>query len=162
MTLAVGDRLPDATLIKMGAEGPEQVQMADLTKGRKVVIFAVPGAYTPTCHSAHMPSFVRTRDQFADKGVDAVICVSVNDPFVMAAWAKDTGADAAGIIALADAESAFTTAIGMDFTAPPVGLMSRSKRYALMAEDGVVKVLQAEENPGVCEVSGGEGMLDAI
>lgn len=162
MTLAVGDRLPDATLIKMGAEGPEQVQMADLTKGRKVVIFAVPGAYTPTCHSAHMPSFVRTRDQFADKGVDAVICVSVNDPFVMDAWAKDTGADTAGILALADAESAFTTAIGMDFTAPPVGLMSRSKRYALMAEDGVVKVLQAEENPGVCEVSGGEAMLDAI
>ena len=162
MTLAVGDRLPDATLIKMGAEGPEQVQMADLTKGRKVVIFAVPGAYTPTCHSAHMPSFVRTRDQFADKGIDAVICVSVNDPFVMDAWAKDTGADTAGILALADAESAFTTAIGMDFTAPPVGLMSRSKRYALMAEDGVVKVLQAEENPGVCEVSGGEAMLDAI
>ena len=162
MTLAVGDRLPDATLIEMGAEGPKQVQMADLTKGRKVVIFAVPGAYTPTCHSAHMPSFVRTRDQFADKGVDAVICVSVNDPFVMDAWAKDTGADAAGITVLADAESAFTTAIGMDFTAPPVGLMSRSKRYALMAEDGVVKVLQAEENPGVCEVSGGEAMLDAI
>lgn len=162
MTLAVGDRLPDATLIEMGAEGPKQVQMADLTKGRKVVIFAVPGAYTPTCHSAHMPSFVRTRGQFADKGVDAVICVSVNDPFVMAAWAKDTGADAANITVLADAESAFTTAIGMDFTAPPVGLIARSKRYALMAEDGVVTVLQAEENPGVCEVSGGEAMLDAI
>jgi cytochrome c peroxidase len=162
MTIAVGDRLPDATLIRLGANGPEQVSVADLTKGRKVVIFAVPGAYTPTCHSAHVPSFVRTKAAFDAKGVDAIVCVAVNDPFVMKAWGEATGATAAGLHLLSDAESAFTTAIGMDFSAPAVGLMARSKRYALYAEDGVVKVFHAEESPGVCEVSGGEAMLAAI
>lgn len=149
-------------MVQLGAEGPEAVALADKTKGRKVVIFAVPGAFTPTCHSAHVPSFVRTKDQFNAKGVDEIICVSVNDPFVMKAWGEATGATAAGITMLADAGSEFTKAIGMDFDAPPAGLMARSKRYAMVVEDGKVTVLQAEENPGVCEVSGGEALLDAL
>lgn len=162
MTISTGDKLPSATLMQMGAEGPEAVSLNDKTAGRKVVIFAVPGAYTPTCHSAHVPSFIRTKDALAAKGVDEVICVSVNDPFVMKSWGEATGADAAGITMLGDADASFTKAIGMDFDAPPAGLLSRSKRYAMLVDDGTVSVLQAEENPGVCEVSGGEALLDAI
>jgi len=162
MSISTGDKLPEATLGHMGAEGPEQVQLADKLSGRKVVIFAVPGAYTPTCHSAHVPSFVRSMDQLKAKGVDEVICVSVNDPFVMGAWGETTGASAAGITMLGDAEAAFTKAIGMDFTAPPVGLINRSKRYAMLVEDGTVTLLQEEENPGVCEVSGGEALLASM
>ncbi|MCF6444428.1 peroxiredoxin [Nereida sp. MMG025] len=162
MTISVGDTLPDATLTRIGADGPEQVQLADLTKNRKTVIFAVPGAFTPTCHSAHVPSFMRTKDQFSAKGVDEIICVSVNDPFVMKAWGESTGAADAGITMLADAESAFTTAIGMNFDAPPVGLMARSKRYAMLVENGKVSVLNLEESPGECEISAGEGLLGVI
>ncbi len=162
MTISVGDTLPDATLVQLGADGPEAVSMAEKVKGRKVVIFAVPGAYTPTCHSAHVPSFVRTKDQFDAKGVDEIICVSVNDPFVMKAWGADTGAADAGITMLGDAESAFTKAIGMDFDAPPAGLVARSKRYAMLVEDGVVKVLNEEASPGECEVSAGEALLEAV
>jgi cytochrome c peroxidase len=138
------------------------VDLGGVVKGRKVVIFALPGAYTPTCHSAHVPSFIRTHDALLAKGVDEVICISVNDPFVMKAWAADTGADKGGITMLADADCAFTKAIGMDFSAPPAGLIDRSSRYAMYVEDGVVKVLHREEAPGTCEISGGEAMLDAI
>lgn len=162
MTISKGDTLPDATLLQMGADGPEEVKLADKTKGRKVVIFAVPGAYTPTCHSAHMPSFTRNKDQFDAKGVDEVICISVNDPFVMGAWGEATGATAAGITLLGDPESSFTKAVGMDFTAPPVGLMARSKRYAMLVEDGKVSLLHEEENPGACDVSAGEALLAAM
>ena len=160
MAISPGDTLPDATLIEMGAEGPAPVKLGDRLKGRKVVIFAVPGAYTPTCHSAHVPSFIRTKDQFDAKGVDEIICVSCNDPFVMKAWGDATGATAAGITMLADASSDYTKAIGMDFDAPPAGLVSRSKRYAMLVEDGKVTLMQAEEKPGVCELSGGEALLD--
>lgn len=160
--IQVGDRLPDATLLQIGANGPEGVALGDRVKGRKVILFGLPGAFTGTCTSAHVPSFIRTRDAFAEKGVDEIICVSVNDPFVMKAWGESTGATKAGITLLADAEAAFTLAAGMAFSAPPVGFVNRSKRYALYAEDGVVKVLHAEESPGVCDTSGGEAMLRAI
>lgn len=159
MTISQGDTLPNATLVEMGDEGPQPVQMSDKVNGRKVVIFAVPGAFTPTCHSAHVPSFMRTKDQFDAKGVDEIICISVNDPFVMKAWGDATGASAAGITMLGDAGSEFTKAIGMDFDAPPAGLIARSKRYAMLVEDGKVTLLQEEENPGQCEVSAGEGLL---
>ncbi|MEM9638203.1 MAG: peroxiredoxin, partial [Pseudomonadota bacterium] len=122
--------------------------------------FAVPGAYKPTCHSAHVPSFVRTKDQFDAKGVDEIICVSVNDPFVMKSWGEATGAAAAGITMLGDADSSFTKAIGMDFDAPPAGLMGRSKRYAMLVDDGKVTLFQPEESPGMCEVSAGEALLE--
>lgn len=162
MTISNGDQLPDATLVEMGADGPAPVSLADRIKDKKVVIFAVPGAFTPTCHSAHVPSFIRTKNQFDAKGVDEIICVSVNDPFVMKAWGEATGATAAGITMLGDAQSEFTKAIGMDFSAPPAGLVARSKRYAMLVENGTVTLLQEEENPGVCEVSGGEGLLASM
>lgn len=162
MSISVGDKLPGGTVLRMGKDGPEAVELSDLTTGRNIVIFALPGAFTGVCTTAHLPSFMRTRGAFADKGVDDVICLSVNDPFVMQAWSDSTGAADAGITMLADAEGAFTNAIGMAFTAPPVGLINRSVRYALYAEDGVVKVLNAEENPGLCETSAGEGLLAAL
>jgi peroxiredoxin len=162
MTISVGDTLPDATLLIFGANGPEAVKMSDKLKGRKVAIFGLPGAYTGTCTSAHVPSFIRTKPEFDAKGVDEIICVSVNDPFVMAAWGKDTGATDAGITMLGDAGAEFTKAIGLNWTAEPAGFYDRSRRYAMYAEDGVVKVLNIEEGPGVCEVSAGETLLAAI
>ena len=161
MTIAVGATLPDADLLVFDG-APGTVALSSLVKGRKVVIFGLPGAFTRTCDAAHVPSFIRTKDAFAAKGVDEIICISVNDPFVMAAWGKSTGAADAGIRMLADADGGLTRALGLDFDAPPVGLHGRCKRFALMAEDGVVKVLHLEDNPGVCETSGGEAMLDAI
>ncbi len=160
--IATGEMLPDATLTQMGAEGPEEVRISDKTAGRKVVIFAVPGAFTPTCHSAHVPSFMRTKDQFDAKGVDEIICISVNDPFVMKAWGEATGATEAGLTLLGDAASEFTKAIGMDFDAPPAGLLARSQRYAMLVEDGKVTALNLEESPGACEISAGEGLLEVI
>lgn len=160
MSISVGDRLPDATFSRIGAEGPEQVSLAELTKGRKVVIFAVPGAFTPTCHSAHVPGFIAVRDALKAKGIDEIICVAVNDAFVMKQWGEETGATAAGIAMLSDTGE-FAKAMGMVFDAPAIGLMGRSKRYALMAEDGIVKIWHPETTSG-CEVSGGAAMLAAL
>lgn len=162
MTISVGDKLPTATLTKMGDAGPEGVNLADKLSGRKVAIFAVPGAFTPTCHSAHVPSFIRTKDGFAAKGVDEIICISVNDPFVMKAWGEATGAADAGITMLSDASSELTRAIGMDFDAAPAGLVARSKRYAMIVDNGVVTVFHPEASPGQCEISGGEALLEAL
>jgi cytochrome c peroxidase len=162
MAISVGGKLPEATLIQLGAKGPESVSLSAKTAGRKVVIFAVPGAFTPTCSAAHVPSFMRTKDQFVAKGVDEIICISVNDPFVMNAWGDALGATAAGITMLADADSGFTTAIGMNFDAPPAGLLARSKRYAMLVQDGVVMLLNEESSPGECDISAGEGLLDLM
>ncbi|MCJ8335912.1 MAG: peroxiredoxin [Epibacterium sp.] len=162
MMISVGDTLPDAALIEMTAEGPAAVPLAERVKGRKVVIFAVPGAFTPTCSSAHVPSFVRTKARFDEKGVDEIICISVNDPFVMAAWGEASGATAAGITMLADSESKLTAALGLQFDAPPVGLLARSQRYAMLVDQGEVKILHLEESPGTCELSAGEALLDAM
>jgi len=163
MSISVGDTLPEATLHRVGADGrPEEVALSSLTQGRKVIIFGLPGAYTGTCTSAHVPSFIRTKAQFDAKGVDDIICVSVNDAFVMGAWGDSTGANEAGLIMLGDPAAEFTKATGLNFTAPPVGFYDRCQRCAMYVEDGTVKVLHKEDNPGVCETSGGEAMLDAI
>lgn len=162
MTITTGATLPDATLLQMGEAGPEGVSLGEKLKDRKVVIFGLPGAYTGTCSTAHVPSFMRTRDGFAAKGVDEVICLSVNDPFVMKAWGEATGATAAGITMLGDATGDFTKAIGMNFDAPPAGLIGRSKRYSMLVENGVVTILNEEGSPGECEISAGETLLDAM
>jgi peroxiredoxin len=162
MTIAQGATLPDASVLTMGADGPKTVLIADKTKGRTVVIFGLPGAYTGVCTTAHVPSFIRTLPQLMDKGVDEVICIAVNDPFVMKAWGDATGAIDAGITMLADAEASFTKAIGMDFSAPPVGFVNRSKRYAMLVKDGVVTILNEEPGRGQCDISGGESLLDAM
>ncbi|ABD53356.1 peroxiredoxin [Jannaschia sp. CCS1] len=162
MTLSMGDTLPNATLLRMGAEGPEPVELDTLTKGRKVAIFAVPGAYTGVCTEAHLPSFMRNMNGFEAKGVEKVICIAVNDPFVLDTWATTTGAAETGIVMLADPAATFTKAVGMNWTAEAVGFHDRSKRYALYAEDGVVKTLHEEDNAGTCEVSAGESLLAVI
>ncbi|NHF73069.1 peroxiredoxin [Paracoccus xiamenensis] len=159
MALGEGDKLPSGTLLQMTENGPAQVDLAQYTTGR-VAIFALPGAYTGTCTTAHVPSFIRTADQFRAKGVDRIVCVSVNDPFVMGAWAESTGADKAGLTFLGDADGSFTKAMGMGFDAPPAGLFGRSKRYAMLVEDGTITALNIEESPGQCEISGGEALLD--
>jgi cytochrome c peroxidase len=125
------------------------------------VLFAVPGAFTPTCDSAHLPSFVRTRQAFAAKGIDEILCISVNDAHVMKLWGETSGATAAGITLLADADAAFTRSIGMNFSNPAVGFHDRSRRYAMFVEDGVVTILHLDR-PGVCEVSTGEALLEEL
>lgn len=161
MTIKVGDTLPEASMMKMGPNGPETIELAPLLKDRKVVIFAVPAAFSTTCHTAHVPSFLRVMDKLAEKGVDEVICIAVNDPFVMAEWAKATGAEEAGIRFLADPACTFTKEIGMNFTAPVAGLYDRSLRYALCAENGKITVLNQEVERG-CEISGGETMVASL
>ena len=159
MTIAKGERLPAADMLRVGEDGPEAVALGDLASGKRIAVFGVPGAFTGTCTTAHLPSFIRTKDQFAEKGVDTVICVSVNDPFVMKAWGQSTGADKAGIHMLADSDGAFTKALGLEFDAPPAGLFGRSKRYAMLVDDGEVRSLHVEESPGVCEATAGENLL---
>lgn len=162
MTIATDETLPAATFIEMGENGPEAVVSGDLFDGRKVVLFALPGAYTGVCSTQHVPSFMRTAQAFKDKGVEEIICVSVNDPFVMKAWSDATGAGAAGIRMLSDAGAGFTKALGMDFSIEAAGLIDRSKRYAMFVDNGAVKVLHLEESAGSCDISGGESLLAAI
>lgn len=162
MAISVGDHLPEATLRRLGKEGPEALAVSSLTRGRNVVIFGLPGAFTSTCTMAHVPSFMRTRAAFAARGVDEVICVSVNDVFVMQAWGLSTGAAEAGITMLADPQGEFTRALGMEFTAEITGLIGRCKRFSLYAVDGVVKVFHPETGKGTCDISGGEALLAAI
>ena len=162
MTISEGSILPEASLQVMGPNGVVAVSMASKLKGRKVALFGLPGAYTGTCTMAHVPSFIRTAQGFADKGVDEIICISVNDAFVMQAWGASTGATAAGITMLADPASEFAKAIGLAYSAPAVGFIDRCKRFSLYAEDGVVKVFHPETGKGTCDISGGEALLAAI
>lgn len=162
MTVSIGDRLVDATLSRMTGDGPENVGLHDLLVGRNVVLFGLPGAFTPTCSSSHVPSFIRTAGQFFAKGIDEIICVSVNDIHVMRAWAEQTSGAAAGITFLADADSSFTRAIGMQFDAPAVGMFARSKRYSMLVRDGVVAMFNPEIERGACDMSAGEFLLAQI
>ena len=162
MTISVGDRLPEATLHRMGKDDPEAVSLGGKLKGRKVVIFGLPGAFTRTCSSAHVPSFIRTKAKFDAKGVDEIICISVNDAYVMQAWGESTGSAAAGITNLGDPNSEFTKAVGMNYSNQRSGFNDRSRRYAMYVVDGVVKVLHSGDSPGTCDRSGGEEMLAAI
>ena len=162
MAISTGDTLPDATLMRVGDDGPEQLQLSDITADKKVIILAMPGAFTGTCTTAHIPSFIRTKDQFDAKGVDDIICITTNDPFVVKAWSDATGAADSGITMLADATGAFAEAIGTKIDVPPVGLYSRSKRLSMLVDNGKVEILNLEDNPGVCDVSGGESMLEAM
>lgn len=162
MTIAVGDTLPDATFVRMGPDGPEAVQLGDVVRGKKVVLFGLPGAFTPTCDAAHVPSFIRTKPQFDAKGVDAIVCVSVNDAHIMRLWGVNSGATEAGILMLGDADSSFTKAIGMEFSNPKVGFYDRSKRYSMLVEDGVVTILNEEPATGQCEISAGGTLLDQM
>jgi peroxiredoxin len=158
MSIAVGDSLPEATFRILGSEGIEKLSTADIFAGKKVVLFAVPGAFTPTCHLKHLPGFIDNAGAFKQKGVDTVACVAVNDPFVLDAWAKASGG-AGKVLFLSDGNGEFTRKIGMDFDGSGIGLATRSKRYAMLVEDGVVKALSVEDSPGVADVSTAEKLL---
>lgn len=161
MTIEVGDRLPDATF-KVNSDGDMvDVSVAELTQGKKLVLFAVPGAFTPTCHAKHVPNYLQHYDALKAKGVDTIACVAVNDPFVLAEWAKTTGSGDK-IMLLSDGNAEFTKAIGLEFDGSGFKLGTRSKRYAMIVEDGVVKTLAVEEAPPMMEVSGAEHMLKAL
>ena len=162
MTISTGDKLPEATLSRIGGDGPEPVSLYDLIGGKTVAIFALPGAYTPTCSAAHVPSFIDAKAGLAEKGVHTILCIAVNDPFVLKAWGQSTGGTDAGIQFLSDADGSYTKALGLDFDAPPVGFFGRSRRYSMLVEDGTVRMLNLEESPGVVEVSGGDTLLAAL
>ena len=159
MTISVGDKLPNAELMMMTEKGPTKVSTADLFNGKKVALFAVPGAYTPTCSAKHLPGFVDNTSNLTSKGVNEIVCLSVNDPFVMASWGKDH--DAGSIKMVADPDAAFTKALGVEFDASGAGLGVRSRRYSMVVDDGVVSQLNLEETGGF-EVSDAETLLGQL
>ena len=158
MTISVGEMLPEATLTTMTSEGPSPMTVKDLTAGRKVVLFAVPGAFTPTCHKKHLPGFLTHADAIKAKGVDTIACVSVNDVFVMDAWGKQSGDDGK-IMLLADGNGDFTKAIGLDVDASGFGMGTRSQRYSMIIDDGRVTSLHVEPKSGQADESGAEAIL---
>ena len=161
MTIAVGDKLPEATFKLRTPEVLKHPPRQELPAGKRVVLFAVPGAFTPTCHAKHLPNYLEHLDALKAKGVDTIACVAVNDAFVLDAWGKAAGA-ADKILLLADGNGTFTRAVGLDFDGSAFGLGIRSKRYSMLVENGVVKALNVEESPGVMEVSGADRILAAL
>ena len=160
MTIKVGDRLPDATFRVTKDGKPSDLTTAELTKGKKVALFAVPGAFTPTCSAKHLPSYKEKAGELRDKGVDTIACVSVNDVFVMNAWGKDqqVGDD---ILMLADGNGEFAKAVGLEMDGSGFGMGARSKRYSMIVDDGVVKELNVEA-PGEFKVSAADYMLGQL
>ncbi|SIQ48699.1 peroxiredoxin [Marinobacterium stanieri] len=158
MSIQIGDTLPNVELRVMGADGPEAVNTADLFAGKKVVLFAVPGAFTPTCSAAHLPGFVVKADEIKAKGVDSIICTAVNDVFVMDAWGKAQNAD--NITMLADGIGEFASALGLELDLTGIQFGKRSKRYAMIVNDGVVELLNVDEKD--FEKSSAEAVLAAL
>ena len=162
MTVKVGDRIPSVALIHSSGGDVTPVNIADRVAGRKVVLFGLPGAYTGICTSAHLPSFIRTADAFRAKGVDEIICVSVNDCRVMQHWGETTGGEKAGITFLADWDSELTKALGLEFSVPAIGFKDRMTRCSMYLDDGEVKILQFEEDNGTCNLTAGETLLEML
>lgn len=162
MTVKVGDKIPSVTLPMQVGDEVSQINLAERCAGRKVVLFGLPGAYTSICSMAHLPSFIRTADDFRAKGVDDIICVAVNDVRVMKHWGESSGATDAGIMMLADWDSELTKAFGLEFSVPAIGFKDRMTRCAMYIEDGEIKVLHFEEDKGTCDLTGGETLLEAI
>ena len=160
MTLQVGDRIPSVTLTHMTADGPAAVSTDELFSGKKVVLFALPGAFTPTCSAQHVPSFLENADAIKAKGVDAIACLSVNDAFVMGAWGKDQDVDDK-VLMLADGSADFTKAMGLELDLTERGFGLRSQRYAMVVEDGVVTALHVEPGVGF-GVSSAENILEVL
>jgi peroxiredoxin len=160
MTIAVGDKIPSAKLKTMTAEGPKDISTEEIFGGKKVVLFAVPGAFTPTCSAKHLPGFVEKAAQIKGKGVDTIACLAVNDAFVMGAWGKAQNTDGK-VLMLADGAAAFTKQLGLDLDLSAPGMGIRSKRYAMVVDNGVVKALNVEA-PGAFEVSSADAILRAL
>jgi peroxiredoxin len=160
MAIQVGDKVPSVNLQHMGADGVETISSDDLFAGKKVVLFALPGAFTPTCSAAHLPGYVVASDDLSAKGVDRIVCLSVNDAFVMDAWGKQHNADDR-VMMLADGSGHFTTAVGLELDLDAAGMGLRSQRYAMVVNDGVVEVLNVEA-PKAFEVSDAQTILSSL
>ena len=160
MAIAVGDKIPDIRVMTSGPDGPHHVQTGEVLGTGKVVLFAVPGAFTPTCSDYHLPSYVIRHDELMAKGVDAVACISVNDPFVMEAWGKDQQVGDM-VTLLADGNGEFTEAVGLEMDGSGFGLGRRSQRYAMVLEDGVVTALHVEPGAGLT-VSAADAILEVL
>ena len=160
MTIQVGDRIPSTTLIKATAEGPQPVESENYFAGRKIALFSVPGAFTPTCSARHLPSYVDRAGELAGKGVDEIACTAVNDAFVMTAWAKASEVDDK-VTMLADGNGDFAKAVGLDFDGSKFGMGQRSQRYSMIVNDGVVEILNVEA-PGAFEVSTADHMIGQL
>ena len=160
MTISVGDRVPSLTLTKVGENGPEQVSSDEYFKGRKVALFSVPGAFTPTCSARHLPGYVDKAAELKAKGVDEIACTAVNDPFVMGAWGKSAGADGA-VTMLADGNGDFAEALGLAADFSKFGMGKRGQRWSAIVDDGVVTELNVEE-PGAFSVSSAEFLLGQL
>ena len=160
MTISVGDRLPSTTLVKATPNGPEQVSSDEYFKGRKVALFSVPGAFTPTCSAKHLPGYLEKAEDLKAKGVDEIACTSVNDAFVMDAWSKSANAGDA-VTMLADGNGTFAEAVGLTMDASKFGLGTRGKRYSMVVNDGIVEQLNVEA-PGEFNVSSAEHMLNEL
>lgn len=161
MTIQVGEKIPKATFKTLQGGAMTDVTSEAVFGGKKVVLFAVPGAFTPTCHLKHLPGFIEKAGVFKQKGIDTVACVAVNDPFVLDVWGKAAGAEGK-VMLLSDGNCEFTNEIGMGFDGSAIGLGTRSKRYAMVVDDGVVTVLHTEDSPGVAEVSTAEAILQEV
>ena len=161
MTIKVGERLPNATVRLVTPDGPKPVETKDYFAGKTVVLFGLPGAFTPTCHKNHLPGFIVSEAAFKAKGVDAIAMTSVNDHFVLSAWSDATGAKG-HIDFLADGAGAFAKALGLDIDLTERGMGVRSKRYSMLVKDGVVKELNVEPQPGVADLSGAAHILEQI
>ncbi|HZV21684.1 MAG TPA: peroxiredoxin [Hyphomicrobiales bacterium] len=161
MSIAVGSTLPNAKFRIMSETGPKEVSAEEIFKGKKAVLFAVPGAFTPTCHGMHLPGFLKHAADFKAKGVDIIACTAVNDIFVLDAWAKASGAKGT-VVFLADGNGDFAKAVGLEFDGTPRGLGIRSKRYAMLLDNSVVKALHVEDSPGTAEVSSAERLLQDL
>ncbi len=161
MTIQVGDQLPDATFMTLTDKGPAPIPSAELFGGKTVVLFALPGAFTPTCSAKHVPSYVAHADELKSKGVDTIACLSVNDAFVMGAWGKDQKVGDK-ILMLADGNGDFTKKLGLELDLAGFGMGLRSKRYALVAKDGKVVSLSVEPNPSAMDVSSAQAVLASL
>lgn len=161
MSISVGDSLSPATFRVMTPDGPVQKTTDEVFKGKRVVLFAVPGAFTPTCHKNHLPGYVAQADAIKAKGVDTIAVVSVNDPFVMGAWETASGA-AGKILFLSDPDASFARALGLTFDASAAGLGVRSQRYAMVVKDGVVECLNVEDVPSKADVSSARVLLEQL
>ena len=160
MTIQVGDHLPQVTFRVSGPDGPQAKTTDDLFKGRRVVLIGVPGAFTPACHRNHLPGYVTNREAILARGIDAIAVTSVNDAFVLNAWQQQSGAE--GIEFLADGNAEFAKATGLEMDGTGFGLGTRSQRYAMLVDDGVVRVLNVEDTPSKAEISGAEALLKVI
>ncbi len=161
MTIQVGDKLPAGNLKRLTPDGIKDVSIASLTGGKKVVLFAVPGAFTPTCSERHLPGFIEQAQAFKAKGIDTIACVAVNDPFVLSAWEKSRGIEGK-IEMLSDGNGEFTRALGLGFDGSGFGLGQRSRRYAMVVDDGTVKTLLIEDAPSQAEKSSASAILATL